>query len=569
MPTLTWKSRSRALLAATIGALLLAACGPPQLNSLDGTSGPERSLVLVNGSTQFGSRIIWDSGLASEQVLPGGFLGAYMFSVPPGATVGAHPVALENGNGRSNTIDYTVTDPEPFGAPRIDHVTLGGTTFRAGGNVDVWLYVQGANIDVGAVVQIGGADVATVAHKGLRNDLYGIAPSALGYPIYHYLALVAASGPQPVGSTLAITMQNLDGQVSAPVDYTLPADPASVDSDGDGLLDAWETGGYDADGDGTVDIDLPGLGTDPYRRDVLLEVDVMQGLDNPPIATAPDNPGTFDMAVAMFAAAPIINFGDENGINLIIDASGNVPAWNIVGFNSVDNVMLNTANYGTLKAANFNNAIRGNIYHYAIWANAMPGGSSGISDIVFDDDGNVTGPGDDFIVSFDDAAASYQTLRSQVATLTHEFGHNLMQLHGGNNGVKLKPNYWSVMTYAWQLRTGLTAQLRRQRVTCLPFYYALAGATEPNGALPVAINAIVDYSEGMAATLIENNDTLNETTGVCGLAVDWNDDGDQTDINLSANADDDDDGVLGIVTDFANWRALNFLGPVLNGSVIP
>jgi hypothetical protein len=231
--------------------------------------------------------------------------------------------------------------------------------------------------------------------------------------------------------------------------------------------------------------------------------------------------------------------------------------------------MTSTANFYTLKGANFDNARRGGIFHYAIWGNMQPGGFSGISDIAFaadDANGVATGSGDDFIVSFDDFPGSFQTLRSQVETLMHEFGHNLGQRHGGNNHSQLKPNYWSVMAYTWQLRTGRSDAARLQRVTCPPCYYADAGATEPGGALPAVINAITDYSEGMAITLVENNNTLNETTGACGLPVDWNNDADQTDVNI--NADVDDNGsATDTVTDFANWRALNYRGPATNGSI--
>ena len=564
-------ARSReALLALLVlaGTVALSACAPPTLTSLDRTSGPGHTLVMAQGSNLIFSRIIWDAGLATEQVIPGGFLGGYMYSVPPGATLGNHPVALANSRGRSGTINFNVTAPQPYGAPRIDYVMIGAASFDTSGNVNAWLYVQGANIDVGAVVQVNGTDVATAAHKGLRNDLYGIPPNALGYPIYHYLALLALPGAQPVGSTLSLTVRNLDGQVSPAFSYRLPADAATLDSDGDDLPDAWETAGYDANGDGTIDVNLPALGANQHRRDVFLEIDVMTGLANPPVATTPGNPGTFDMARAMFAAAPIINPGPNNGINLIIDSSGTVPFVNIVGFSAADNAVLGTANYSTIKAANFDNANRGRIYHYAIWANAQPGGFSGISDIQFNAAGQVTGPGDDFIVSFDDFAAAFQTLRSQVETLTHEFGHNLGQQHGGNNNNTLKPNYWSVMSYAWQLRTGRSNAVRRQRVTCTPAYYAVAGATEPNGALPAVVNAVVDYSEGMAASLVENNNSLNETTGVCGLPVDWNNDGDQTDVGINADVDDDGNNTS-TVTDFANWRALDLRGPRLNGSVAP
>jgi len=548
-------------LVAVLGVFAFTGCAPPTLMSLDVTAGPEHTLVMVSGSGLFLSSIVWDAGLATETTLPGGFLGAYMFSIPPGAVVGPHPVAVENSAGSSATLTFTVTAPQPFGPPRIDHVTVLGSSF-SGGMVNTLLYVQGANIDVGAVVQVDGTDVASVAHRGLRNDLYGVAPTALAYPIYHYVSVLAVPGDRPTGSVLSITVTNLDGVVSAPFAYTLPSSEATLDSDGDALLDAWETGGYDADGDGTIDVDLPTLGAHRYRRDVLLEVDVMTGLANPPIATTPGNPGTFDMTRAMFAAAPILNPLTDNGINLILDTSGSVPFWSVVDFTAVDNAMLGTANFGTLKAANFDNANRGNIYHYAIWANARANGSSGISDVIFGSGG------DDLIVSFDDFGVSFQTLRSQVETLAHEFGHNLDQRHGGDNNSTNKPNYWSVMAYTWQLRTGRSDAWRRMRPTCPPFYYATTGATEPNGALPGIINAVVDYSDGMAATLVENTNTLNEPNGVCGQPVDWDDEGDQTDVAF--NADVDDNGsAIDTVNDFANWRALKFVGPSTNGSVVP
>ena len=558
-----------ASLLCLAAALIQAACNPaPPAVTLDRTTGPPHTLVMVQGSNLLLSSVIWDAGLGTEQVIPGGFLGAYMFSVPPGASAGNHPVAVQNGAGRSAVVNFNVTAPVPYGAPRVDHVSLLGTTFDGSGNVSGWLYVQGANFDVGAVVQVNGADVASISHRGLRNDLYGIPPDRLGYPIYHYVSVLAAFGPVPAGSNISVTSRNLDLQTSAAFNYATPANQAALDSDGDSLLDTWEESGFDANGDGTVDVNLAALGANKWRRDVLLEIDVMSGLANPPVATSGTTPGTFDTARAAFAAAPVINIIPDPGINLVIDSSGSIPFVQTIGFNAADNAMLGTANYGTLKAANFDNAVRGQIYHYAIWGNAQPGGFSGISDILFDNAGNVTGPGDDFIVSFDDFGASFQTLRSQVETLVHEFGHNLSQQHGGNNNNTLKPNYWSVMSYTWQLRTGRNNATRLARVTCAPAYYATAGAAEPGGALPATVNAVVDYSEGMAASLVENNNTLNEPNGVCGQPVDWNDDGDQTDTNFNANVDDDGNSTSTVV-DFANWRALNFRGPATNGSVTP
>lgn len=45
------------------------------------------------------------------------------------------------------------------------------------------------------------------------------------------------------------------------------------DSDGDGLYDDWEINGYDADGDGVIDIDLPALGATWDHKDLFLEMD--------------------------------------------------------------------------------------------------------------------------------------------------------------------------------------------------------------------------------------------------------------------------------------------------------
>lgn len=506
--------------------------------------------------------VIWDAGLGTERIIPGGFLGPTLFSVPPGATVGSHPVAIQTPNGRrSNIMAFNVTTPVPFVAPRIERVMSLGSSFDANGNINSWLYVQGANLDVGAVLQVDGVDVATVAHKALRNDLFGVNPTQLGYPIYHYVSVLAVPTARPAGATIAIIARNLDGQTSPSVNYTLAANAANVDSDGDGLLDTWEINGFDANGDGTVDIDLAALGCTTLRPDLLLEVDVMNSLTNPPIATAGNVLGTFAATQQMFLAAPLVNPLD-NGINLIIDSSGTVPFWSVVDFNVTDNATLGIANFGTLKAANFNAATRGNIYHYAIWGNARANGTSGISDVNF----TAGTGGDDLIVSFDDFPAAFQTIRSQVETLAHEFGHNLGQRHGGDNHTTKKPNYWSVMGYTWQLRTGGANATRRREITCPPVYYASAGAAEPNGALPATINSVVDYSEGMARSLVENNNSLSETVGVCGLAVDWNDDSDMTDTGI--NADVDDNGSSNTtVNDFANWRALVFTGPVNNGTV--
>lgn len=71
------------------------------------------------------------------------------------------------------------------------------------------------------------------------------------------------------------------------------------DSDGDGLLDAWERNGYDDNGDGTVDVDLPAMGANPHRKDLFLEIDEIAHTSNWHLSRA----GIVAMKAA-FAAAP-------------------------------------------------------------------------------------------------------------------------------------------------------------------------------------------------------------------------------------------------------------------------
>ena len=47
------------------------------------------------------------------------------------------------------------------------------------------------------------------------------------------------------------------------------------DSDNDGLTDSEELCGIDSNGDGIVDIDLPAMGANPYRKDIFVELDWM------------------------------------------------------------------------------------------------------------------------------------------------------------------------------------------------------------------------------------------------------------------------------------------------------
>lgn len=83
------------------------------------------------------------------------------------------------------------------------------------------------------------------------------------------------------------------------------------DSDGDGLLDGWEINGFNADGDNTIDVDLPAMGADPLRKDLFLELDYTIG----------QTPGRDDIQAmkAAMAVAPLGNPSGPPGVNLWVD----------------------------------------------------------------------------------------------------------------------------------------------------------------------------------------------------------------------------------------------------------
>jgi hypothetical protein len=444
--------------------------------------------------------------------------------------------------------------PAPAGAlagaavpPRVDRVSLYATRFEPDGSVVTWLYVQGANIDAEAEALVDGVVQPTASHKVLQNDLYGVSPQALGYPIHHYRALMVAPGRRSAGATLQVRVRNRDGQTSGPLEYRLPLDAATMDSDGDDILDTWERSGYDPDGDGTLEVNLPALGADPYRPDLLLEVDIMQGLDNHPRAAV------FETVRQAFAAAPLMNPVSPSGVNLIVDTTGTVPFTWFVDFGPRRPAWNQYVDFYALKAVHFDERRRGRLYHYCIWGNMRENRSSGRSDF----NPTIALPGDDCMVTFDDFNDEYQTIRSGAETLMHELGHNLLQRHGGTDDFQFRPHYNSVMSYSWQLRTGHADTTRAKMPICTPFYYAQAAAVEDSGAVPQGAGTAVDYSEGMGGRH-PLTPYPNGRVGVC------------TDSNAGATADggatEPGQGAPPpVAADYPNWRRLDFSGPRRNG----
>jgi len=278
-------------------------------------------------------------------------------------------------------------------------------------------------------------------------------------------------------------------------------DPLNPDTDGDSIKDGDEVYGTAAG------LNLPAMGVDPCRKDILVETDWVQAP-----AVDPDknkiNLNQVARLQAAFNVAPVMNPNGVTGIKLHIDY-GQAPYG---GGNSVldpsgnDTVDVATSTLSgeinVIKGANFA-ANRNGYFHYVVMCDkysftGVYQNSSGLAEL----------PGDDFIVAMGQWAIG--DADGVGNTLMHELGHNLNLRHGGSNDVNYKANYNSLMNYNYQF----------------------CGVDWNFDGLP---DGAADYSRGLYTSL--NEASLDETKGLTGGGppIDWNNNGIATDVAVARN----------------------------------
>ncbi len=315
---------------------------------------------------------------------------------------------------------------------------------------------------------------------------------------------VAISG---TGTMIGVSSDDDNGSLSGSAYIT------AIDSDGDGLLDSWETNGIDVNGDGKVDLDLPAMGADPNHKDLFVEVDSMVGLGFN--ATAQAN------VIAAFANAPndLVDNPDElDGIalHLLVDET-NIPVTPFPN-NWVEFDVVKTARFGTpTERANPNwpniKAAKMKAFRYCVFGQSHgAGSSSGLSEL----------PGNDFMVTLGLWNTPGGTVDQQAGTFMHEFGHALKLRHGGGDNIHHKPNYYSLMNYTWQIpTTGYNAHWRLDYSHLALPTLDEAHLNENNGLGAPAgmfIGVMVPFGGGDPPFI-----TYASLQG--GTAVDWNADG--------------------------------------------
>jgi hypothetical protein len=222
------------------------------------------------------------------------------------------------------------------------------------------------------------------------------------------------------------------------------------DRDGDGLLNIWEEQeGINVDADPDLEIELSGA--NPDRKDLFVEIDVMAGVGFDQQA--------IDDVIRAFAEAPaeMVNNPDgSRGIKLHVIRDGDRPTNEPLALTPSDDL---PAEYYSIKDSFFGSEDDRNhpnsddirsarllAYRYCLWA-----------DTVIDSDtdplyGVAEGiPSNDFIVADRPIVEDFPDIlrENRASTFMHELGHTLGLGHGGQNHENNKPNYLSIMNYAY------------------------------------------------------------------------------------------------------------------------
>ena len=367
---------------------------------------------------------------------------------------------------------------------------------------------------------------------------------------------------------------------------------ACGDSDGDGLLNAWESNGYDDDGDGTIDVNLPAMGARPDRKDLFLELDYMNASDH----THAPTQNAIRTVVQAFANAAVPNGDGTVGIQLHIDVG---PLFGsgftqVAGSNGVTGTFGDHGGGGNVIAENGNtiidwdgpvgragtnfftlknmNANRNNIFRYTIFAH-QTNSRRATNDCT---SGEAFGiPGTNFFVTLgglrangnpcwtaDAGGQSVGSDNEQAGTLMHEFGHVIGLQHGGVDGVNNKPNYLSVMNYSFQ-SCAVPSSPSLFATPAVPGACDFSRHLLPN---PVGLNetnldecrGIDSGALGFGAVDWNGNSTLEGSTCTAPNSgnVQVNINGDFVDANGNSRQDSGEASTIGTLKGFEDWSAI-------------
>ncbi len=395
------------------------------------------------------------------------------------------------------------------------------------------LYVSGATTDAipgSAAANAGGFDafVARFAGDGTLTATTQLATAADDFA--DGVAVDDRGHPFVGGRSSGTLPGSPDANAGAEDAFFAVIVGALVDTDGDGLPDLWETTGIDADGNGSIDLDLAARGAHPLRKDVFLEIDstscTLSGTcaAGDPASFGPVD-GVVSDVVAAFANAPVTNPDASTGIRFHVTVSEVIPDAPLSFFEARalrDGGPNCFSLWGTAaERAGPNCAAMIRAYamshHWTLFMRLITdrpgaGGYGSFYSNIF----TVHPHGWQTVFGPDVIALAGGIRAAQAGLVVHEIGHNFGLDHGGIwDPTNCKPNYLSVMNY-------------------------------PLATLAVDPNRPLDYSRQALPTL--NEVALNEAAGIAGnagrLAVWGNAAGAPRAAPADGPLDFDDDGAI-------------------------
>jgi beta-lactam-binding protein with PASTA domain len=153
-----------------------------------------------------------------------------------------------------------------------------------------------------------------------------------------------------------------------------------LDSDQDGLFDHWETEGIDLDGTGNIDLDLPAMGANPFKRDFFIQVDWAIDRTNDPVAIRGKHqpaPGVMRKLAEFYAAAPATRGGVAAGIQLHVDAGA--------GFDAAGQYLSRNMGIGPLRGGNIVTATNSQPIDVLYFRGSGVLKAAGVTTVDFDD----------------------------------------------------------------------------------------------------------------------------------------------------------------------------------------
>ena len=326
------------------------------------------------------------------------------------------------------------------------------------------------------------------------------------------------------GDRLANCFETNDGNfISATQTGT---NPLVADTDGDGINDGDEVLGT------LAGLNLPALGLNPLRKNILLEYDWFTDSTECNFHSHRPTISIINKVAQAFVDAPVPNPDGSTGIYMIQDyGQGGVFSGGNYIFDA-DGLLtggVSGSEFQNHKNANFASN-RNGYFRYVLLPHRYNTSSSS--------SGQAELPGDDSIVSL----YCFNSTQNVANTIMHELGHNLNLRHGGHENCNYKPNYNSVMNYQYQFP-----------------------GVDSDSSCDAQGDNILSYSPGQRISLNELN--LNENSGVCGTqSIDWNNDGFvSSSVAFNVNSDDDFEvsncgGTFTTLNDHNDWSNIYYLG---------